>query len=69
MTDIIDVIVPRGGKGSGRAGARKARVPVLPIWKASCHSMSISADPPKALNVVLNAKTRRTGFAARPNAC
>lgn len=63
MTDYVDVIVPRGGKGLVGLVQRKARVPVFAHLEGIVHIyLDKSADPKKALEVVLNAKTRRTGI-------
>ena len=63
MTDAIDVIVPRGGKGLVGLVQREARVPVFAHLEGICHIyIDAEADPEKALRVVLNAKTRRTGI-------
>ncbi|MEM7507162.1 MAG: glutamate-5-semialdehyde dehydrogenase [Pseudomonadota bacterium] len=63
MTDSIDVIVPRGGKGLVGLVQREARVPVFAHLEGICHVyLDKSADPAKARAVVLNAKTRRTGI-------
>jgi len=63
MTDTIDVIVPRGGKGLVGLVQREARVPVFAHLEGIVHIyLDAAADPVKALNVVLNAKTRRTGI-------
>jgi len=63
MTDTIDVIVPRGGKGLVGLVQREARVPVFAHLEGIVHVyLDASADPAKALRVVLNAKTRRTGI-------
>ncbi len=63
MTDTIDVIVPRGGKGLVGLVQREARVPVFAHLEGIVHVyIDASADPEKALRVVLNAKTRRTGI-------
>ena len=63
MTDSIDVIVPRGGKGLVGLVQREARVPVFAHLEGICHIyIDASADPKKTLEVVLNAKTRRTGI-------
>jgi glutamate-5-semialdehyde dehydrogenase len=63
MTDYIDVIVPRGGKGLVGLVQREARVPVFAHLEGIVHIyVDKSADPVKALNVVMNAKTRRTGI-------
>jgi glutamate-5-semialdehyde dehydrogenase len=63
MTDYIDVIVPRGGKGLvGRVQA-DARVPVFAHLEGICHIyVDTDADMAKTRAVVLNAKTRRTGI-------
>jgi glutamate-5-semialdehyde dehydrogenase len=63
MTDFIDVIVPRGGKGLVGLVQREARVPVFAHLEGIVHIyVDKAADPEKALKVVLNAKTRRTGI-------
>ncbi len=63
MTDSIDVIVPRGGKGLVGLVQREARVPVFAHLEGIVHIyIDKDADPVKTLNVVLNAKTRRTGI-------
>ena len=63
MTDTIDVIVPRGGKGLVGLVQREARVPVFAHLEGIVHIfVDASAEPQKALEVVVNAKTRRTGI-------
>jgi len=63
MTDHIDVIVPRGGKGLVGLVQREARVPVFAHLEGIVHIyLDAEADPEKALKVVLNSKTRRTGI-------
>ncbi|MGI3167650.1 glutamate-5-semialdehyde dehydrogenase [Pseudooceanicola sp. C21-150M6] len=63
MTDHIDVIVPRGGKGLVGLVQREARVPVFAHLEGICHIyVGATADPAMAVEVVLNAKTRRTGI-------
>lgn len=63
MTDTIDVIVPRGGKGLVGLVQREARVPVFAHLEGIVHIyIDAEADPEKALKIVLNAKTRRTGI-------
>lgn len=62
MTGVIDVIVPRGGKGLVALVQREARVPVFAHLEGIVHIyVDAAADPQKAMDVVLNAKTRRTG--------
>ena len=63
MTETIDVIVPRGGKGLVGLVQREARVPVFAHLEGIVHIyVDEHADPDKVMRVVLNAKTRRTGI-------
>lgn len=63
MTEFVDVIVPRGGKGLVGLVQREARVPVFAHLEGICHIyIDNAADAEKALKVTLNAKTRRTGI-------
>jgi len=63
MTEHVDVIVPRGGKGLVGLVQSEARVPVFAHLEGICHVyIDAAADPEVALKVTLNAKTRRTGI-------
>jgi glutamate-5-semialdehyde dehydrogenase len=63
MTEFVDVIVPRGGKGLVGLIQREARVPVFAHLEGIVHIyIDKSADPQKTMDVVLNSKTRRTGI-------
>ncbi len=63
MTEFVDVIVPRGGKGLVGLVQSEARVPVFAHLEGICHVyIDAEADPEVALNVTMNAKTRRTGI-------
>jgi len=63
MTDYVDVIVPRGGKGLVGLVQKEARVPVFAHLEGIVHIyIDKAADAAKALRVVMNAKTRRTGI-------
>ncbi|MEM9434184.1 MAG: glutamate-5-semialdehyde dehydrogenase [Pseudomonadota bacterium] len=63
MVDTVDVIVPRGGKGLVGLVQREARVPVFAHLEGICHTyVGATADPAMAVEIVLNAKTRRTGI-------
>ncbi|SIS93751.1 glutamate-5-semialdehyde dehydrogenase [Roseivivax lentus] len=63
MTEYVDVIVPRGGKGLVGLVQREARVPVFAHLEGIVHIyVDKAADPQKVLDVVMNAKTRRTGI-------
>ncbi|HSP84995.1 MAG TPA: glutamate-5-semialdehyde dehydrogenase [Psychrobacter sp.] len=62
MTEYVDVIVPRGGKGLIARISRDARVPVIKHLDGNCHTFIDSdADPEIAINVSVNAKTHRYG--------
>ncbi len=59
---LVDIIVPRGGKGLVARVQAEARVPVLAHLDGINHSfVHASADPPMAQAIVVNAKLRRTG--------
>lgn len=63
MTEFIDVIVPRGGKGLVGLVQSEARVPVFAHLEGICHIyVDQAADLDKARKVVVNAKTRRPGI-------
>ncbi|SLN41162.1 Gamma-glutamyl phosphate reductase [Aquimixticola soesokkakensis] len=63
MVESIDVIVPRGGKGLVGLVQREARVPVFAHLEGIVHIyIDKAADFDKALRIVVNAKTRRTGI-------
>lgn len=60
---LIDMIVPRGGKGLVARVQADARVPVLAHLDGICHTyVHASADPEMARQVALDAKMRRTGI-------
>lgn len=60
---LIDVIIPRGGKGLVGLVQAEARVPVFAHLEGICHVYADgAADLEKARRVILNAKTRRTGI-------
>lgn len=62
MPEFVDVIVPRGGKGLIERIDREARVPVIKHLHGVCHVyIDATADPEKAFDVALNAKTQRYG--------
>ena len=58
---LIDVIIPRGGKGLVARVQAEARVPVLAHLDGINHVyVDASADPEKAVASVINSKLRRT---------
>ncbi len=62
MTEYVDVIVPRGGKGLIERISRDARVPVIKHLDGNCHTFIDSdADTEIAIKVSVNAKTHRYG--------
>ena len=62
MPESIDVIIPRGGKGLIERISNEARVPVIKHLDGICHVyIDDEADPQKAFDIALNAKTQRYG--------
>ncbi len=60
---LIDLIIPRGGKGLVQRVMSEARVPVLAHAEGLCHTyVHAAADPEMARRIVANAKMRRTGI-------
>ena len=63
MTEYVDVIVPRGGKGLISRVQQDARVPVMAHLEGICHTyVHAAADLDMARRLVVNAKMRRTGI-------
>jgi glutamate-5-semialdehyde dehydrogenase len=60
--EFIDVIIPRGGEGLIKFVTENSQVPVIQHFKGVCHLyVDKSADIQKALNILVNGKTQRTG--------
>ena len=60
---LIDLIVPRGGKGLVKRVLAEARVPVLAHAEGLCHTyIHAAAEPEMARRILANAKMRRTGI-------
>ncbi|HLY56798.1 MAG TPA: glutamate-5-semialdehyde dehydrogenase [Stellaceae bacterium] len=60
--DLIDVIVPRGGRSLIERVSAESRIPVFKHLDGICHVyVDRAADLAKARAIVLNAKLRRTG--------
>ncbi|WP_377894087.1 glutamate-5-semialdehyde dehydrogenase [Alteromonas sp. R78001] len=60
--DYIDVIIPRGGEGLINYVTEHSKVPVIQHFKGVCHLyVDKDADLDKALAILLNGKTQRTG--------
>ena len=63
MSGLIDVVVPRGGRGLIERVIAESRVPVIRHLDGNCHVyVDGAADPAMALRIVHNAKLRRTGI-------
>ncbi len=64
LTDYLDVLIPRGGKGLIRAVVENAKVPVIETGAGNCHVyVDEYADINMAADIIYNAKT------SRPSVC
>ena len=64
MRGLVDVLIPRGGKGLIRSVVENARVPVIETGAGNCHLyVDKAADLSKAVKVAVNAKC------SRPSVC
>ncbi len=64
LTEYLDVLIPRGGKGLIRAVVENAKVPVIETGAGNCHVyVDESADINMATDIIYNAKT------SRPSVC
>ena len=62
MSEFVDVIVPRGGKGLIERVSEDARIPVIKHLHGVCHVyIDDTADFDKAVAVAVNSKTQRYG--------
>jgi len=62
MSEYVDVIVPRGGKGLIERVSAEARMPVIKHLDGICHVyIDDDADIEKAISIAYNAKTQRYG--------
>lgn len=60
MRGLVDVLIPRGGKGLIRSCVENATVPVIETGAGNCHVyVDRAADLEKALRVTVNAKCQR----------
>ena len=60
--EFVDLVIPRGGRGLVELVRDQASVPTLLHLDGNCHSyVHEAADPQKAVDVIHNAKLRRTG--------
>lgn len=64
LSDIVDLIIPRGGEGLIRFVTENARVPVIKHYKGVCHLyVDKAADLDKAVDLAVDGKC------SRPAAC
>ncbi|HHW4678035.1 MAG TPA: glutamate-5-semialdehyde dehydrogenase [Xylella sp.] len=64
LSDLIDLVIPRGGEGLIRFVTEYARVPVIKHYKGVCHQfVDASADIDVAVRLLMDGKT------TRPSAC
>ena len=64
MRGLVDVLIPRGGKGLIRACVENSKVPVIETGAGNCHLyVDSSADLNKAIKIAVNAKC------SRPSVC
>jgi len=62
LDGAVDLVIPRGGKSLVKRVQDEARAPVLSHLDGVCHVyVDRDADLNKAVNIVVNAKMRRTG--------
>ena len=60
---LVDLVIPRGGKGLVSLVRDQARVPTLLHLYGNCHTyVHAAADLGKAVSILTNAKLRRTGI-------
>lgn len=60
--DYVDLVIPRGGRGLVELVRDQAKVPTLLHLDGNCHSyIHADANLTKAVEIVTNAKLRRTG--------
>lgn len=63
MTDTIDVIVPRGGKGLIERITQESKIPLFKHLDGICHTyVDRAANADLTPQVIVNAKLRRTGI-------
>ncbi|MDP2982168.1 MAG: glutamate-5-semialdehyde dehydrogenase [Candidatus Latescibacter sp.] len=59
---VVDLVIPRGGKGLIKTVVDLAKVPVIKHYEGNCHVfVDLTANLDDALNIIVNAKTQRPG--------
>ncbi len=67
---LVDLLIPRGGKGLIKACTDNAKVPCIETGTGICHIyVDKSADIGKALNIIENAKTSRPSVCNAAEVC
>ena len=67
---LVDLLIPRGGKGLIRACVDSAKVPCIETGTGICHIyVDAAADLQKALDIVYNAKTSRPSVCNAAEVC
>lgn len=67
---LVDLLIPRGGKGLIRACVDNAKVPCIETGTGICHIyVDRAADPGRALAIVDNAKTSRPSVCNAAEVC
>jgi len=67
LHEYIDVLIPRGGKSLIQSVVENSTIPVIETGTGNCHIyVDESADYTMGIEIILNAKTQRTGVC---NAC
>ena len=62
LNGIIDVLIPRGGSGLIKQVVENSTIPVIETGTGNCHIyVDEYADFKKAVDIIINAKTQRTG--------
>ncbi len=63
MSNLIDVIIPRGGKNLVKKVQSLSKIPIIGHLEGVCHSyVDKDADPKVASKVIINAKLRNTAI-------
>ncbi len=59
MSNLIDLVIPRGGEGLIRRVAELSKIPVIKHYKGVCHVyVDKDADQNKAVSIIVNGKTQ-----------
>lgn len=62
LSDLVDLIIPRGGESLIRFVSENSRIPVIQHFKGVCHLyIDKDADIEKAVNILINGKVQRPG--------